>query len=225
MALDASLDAALQGAAPTIFVAVRIALPEYTIRLVDGSGVVAFDSQTFTGSDDTYGVLNAVEAIEEGTGEEAPKVRISFLPPSVSAIAGLTAPGVQGSAVPIWLGAVDPATGLVIGEPELLFLGELDEADLETDLGSQLLVMDVASIWERLFDLNEGARPNKDFHQSIYGTSDENGFNHVTGVQQQLYWAAEAPSGSRNYNAGGAGGGAGGTISRPAPGGWQDFVT
>ncbi len=203
MALDASLEAALQGAAPTIVVLLKIELPDHTIRLVDGAGVVAYESQTFTGEDETYGTLSGIESIEEGVGDEAPKVRISFLPPTVTAIANLTAPGVQGSPVNIWMGAVDPSTGLIVGDPELLFSGELDEAELATDQGSQILLMDVASIWERLFDSNEGARQNQDFHQSIYGTSNEGGFNDVTGVQKKLYWGFQGPTGAQNYGGGG----------------------
>lgn len=208
MALNASLDAALKSAAPTVFCALQIELPGHTIRVLDGAGAISFGGNTFTGSDATYGVLSAVESIAEEVGTEAPRVRFVFLPTSNTAMAGITAPQVQGSPVRLWYGAVNPQTGLVIGEPELLFLGELDEAELSGGMNSRTLTFDVASAWDLLFDQNEGARMNDAFWQWLY--PGDRGFQYVTGVQQKVYWGFNGPrTGSRNYYGGGAGGSGG----------------
>jgi len=191
MTLDASLDAALQGAAPLVCLLLKMELPGHTIRVVDGGGEVAFDAETYTGEDDIYGVLDNIETLSEQVGTEAPLVRLTFLPASLEALANLTNPANQGSSVSLWFGAVDPATGLIIGEPELLFLGELDTADVEVSEASTVVMFNVASAWERLFDASEGQRFNNAFIQSIYPGA--KGAEFVIAIQRDLPWGYDAP--------------------------------
>ena len=190
MALDASLNAAFQAPAVVAFCALEIALPSKTIRSTDGAGAVGFDGMVFQGADPDFGVLNVVEQITDQIGTEAPRVRFSFLPRSNNAKAQITSPGVQGSAVSFWVGVVNPATGLVIGQPELLFIGELDEASVDTDKGSDVITFDVASAWDRFFEGNEGARQTDAFQQANY--PGDRGFSFITGVDEQLYWGYKA---------------------------------
>ena len=191
MALNTSLDAALKGVAPLVTIMFEMVLPDHTIRVMDGSGEIPFGGETFTGSDPTYGVLNAIEDISEQVGTEAPRVRFSFLPASLTALANITAPDKQGSEVTVWLAAINPATGLLIGQPEVLFVGELDSAEIDYDPKSTVITFDVASAWERLFDANEGNRLNNAFHQSVW--PGERGFEFVTVVQRQEPWGYSGP--------------------------------
>lgn len=210
MALDASLDAALKGAAPLVCLLLKIELPDHTIRLVDGAGEVVHEGQTYTGEDQVYGVLDAVEEMTEQVGTEAPTVRFTFLPASLPALADITNPANQGSPIFAWFAAVDPATGLIIGEPELLFNGELDTAEVEASENATVISFDAVSSWERLFEANEGHRLNDKFWQSIYPGA--RGMQYVTEIQRDLPWGYDAPRPrvASDTNGGGGGGGAGG---------------
>jgi len=191
MALDASLNTALQGAAPLVCLLLKIELPDHTIRLVDGAGEVVFNAETYLGEDETYGVLENIETLSEQVGTEAPLVRLTFLPASVNALADLTDPTNQGAPVHIWFGAVDHATGALSGEPELLFFGELDTADVDVSSTSTVISFNVASAWERLFDANEGQRLNNAFIQSVYPGA--LGASFVIAIQRDLPWGYDAP--------------------------------
>jgi hypothetical protein len=191
MALDASLDAALKGAAPLVCLLVRVDLPEHTIRVVDGAGEVVFDSAVWRGEDSIYGVLDSIDTLSEQVGTEAPMVRLTFLPADLAALANLTDPTNQGSEVHVWLGAVDPASGAIIGAPELLFFGVLDAADAEVSTERTVIMLDVASAWERLFETNEGQRLNNAFIQSIYPGA--LGASYVISIQRDLPWGYDAP--------------------------------
>ena len=111
MALSPAMDSALQGLVVTAFCAVKIVLPGGTVRLIDGSGMVTFGSETYTGLDPVYGTLSAIEQINEEIATSAPRARITLMPPDNAAIVALTNPMVQGSAVTIWVGVVDSSTG------------------------------------------------------------------------------------------------------------------
>lgn len=190
MALDASLDAALKGAAPLVCLLLKIELPDHTIRLVDGSGEVNFDGEAYTGEDDIYGVLDGVEGITEQVGTEAPTVRFTFLPTSLQALADITHPANQGAPVYVWFGVVGD-NGLIVGEPELLFLGELDTAEVEAGETSTVIAFDVVSAWERLFEANEGRRLNDKYWQTLYPGA--RGLQYVTEIQRDLPWGYDAP--------------------------------
>ncbi len=191
MALDSTLDTALRGAAPLVVHLVKIALPAGTIRVLDGAGTLTHNAETYTGEDAVFGVLDGLEAIGEQVGTEAPAMRLTFLPATLSALSQLTDPANQGSAVSVWFGAVDPATGLLLGTPETLFVGELDTADVEVSTSRTVISFNVASAWERLFAVNEGQRLNNAFIQSLY--SGALGASFVIAVQRDLPWGYDAP--------------------------------
>lgn len=185
MALDASLNTALQGAAPLVCLLLKIELPGGDILLIDGAGEVVFNAETYLGLDDVYGVLDSIETLSEQVGTEAPMVRLTFLPASVNALADITDPANQGAAVHIWFGAIG-TDGLLIGEPELMFLGEIDTADVEVSTERTVVSFNVASAWERLFDANEGQRLNNAFIQSNYPGA--LGASFVISIQRSLPW-------------------------------------
>lgn len=190
MALNASLDAALKGAAPLVCLLLKMELPGHTIRASE-AGEVEFSGETYLGEDPVYGSLDNVESLSEQVGTEAPLVRLTFLPKTLAALADLTNPANQGSPVTLWFGAVDPTTGLLIGEPELLFFGELDTADVDVSEASTVITFNVASAWERLFAPSEGQRLNNAFIQSIYPGA--KGAEFVIAIQRDLPWGYDAP--------------------------------
>ena len=214
MPLNASLDAALKGAAPLVCLLVAVDLPGHAIRVTDGAGQVVFAGETYNGEDAVYGVLDAIESASEQVGTEAPTIRFTFLPASLPALADITSPSNQGADVKVWFGAVEPSTGLLIGEPELLFLGELDTAEVDASDTSTIITFDVASAWERLFEQSEGQRLNNTFHQSIW--PGEKGFEFVTQIQREEPWGYDGP---RPYIVTDVIGGQPGTGTAPGMGG------
>jgi hypothetical protein len=191
MTLSPQLDAALASPSPTWFGAVQIDLPAYTLRLLDGAGVASFGGGTFRGRDPVYGVLAAVEEIGDGTGDEAPGLSLTLHPASDAAAADLAAPAMQGSRVSIFVGAIDRATGLVVPEPELVFVGELDVPTLRSTRNGRSLELELVSTFERFFADDEGARLADGFHRSVW--PGELGLAFVTGVEQTVYWGVDAP--------------------------------
>jgi hypothetical protein len=100
----------------------------------------------------------------------------------------------QGSRVTVLVGVVDPATGIAIGTPEVLFLGEIDVPTLRLGEKSRQVEFTVVSVFERLFEVDEGERASDGFHQSIW--PGELGLSLVNGTEEKLWWGAKAPAGS-----------------------------
>ena len=190
--MDAALKAALQADAPTIFYAVELLLPSsVTIRLLDGPGALTISGNVFTGRDATYGVLGGIMSVTDGMGDEAPHLTFEIHPPSNAAAATLAAQAAQGSAVSLWMGAVNTATGAVIGAPDLIFSGQIDVPTLMVAEGTRSVSFDCASIFERFFEGDEGLEMSNASHQSIW--PGETGFDMVTNVARQLPWGSDAP--------------------------------
>lgn len=188
---DPVLQAALQDDAPFLFGAVEVALPGYTIRVLDGAGEITIGGHKFVGDDPVFGTLASIDATEETIGDEAPELTIGFLPPDASAAASLASAAMQGSIVRIMLGAFDPMSNTVIGAPEQLFLGEIDVPTLETSEGHRSVSFTVVSVFERLFEVNEGERASDGWHQSIW--PGERGLEYMTGTVKNLYWGTKRP--------------------------------
>ena len=185
------LDAALAGDAPTIFGAIEIVFPAYTLRLLDGAGVVSFGGKTFSGIDAKFGTLGSIDDLSEGMGDEAPGIAITLLPASDVVAADLAAANMQGSQVSIWLGAIDRASGLPIPDPMLLFLGEIDVPTLEGGGRERSVTYECVSVLERFMEEEEGVKLSSAFHEDIW--PGEKGFENVTGVTQDIYWGASGP--------------------------------
>jgi len=185
------LAAALKQSQVLVFNAIEIVLPSYTLRLLDGSGYVDFDGKTFRGFDETYGTLQSIEAFADGSDEQTPSLKVFFLPPTNTAAATLASVEAQGSPVNIWFGAIDPESGIVIDEPEHWFAGELDVPTLTVGSVGRILEYEVASVWERFFADDEGARLTDAYHQYLW--PGERGLEFHTEVQVQLPWGSDLP--------------------------------
>jgi hypothetical protein len=193
----------------------EIVLPSKTLRLCDG-GFIYWDGDKYQSSDDEFGTIESVDAVEERSGDEAPAGSLTFLPASTSAAATLSQPTFQGSPMRFWMAEVNEATGEVVGTPELLFDGELDTTTLRLSRGSRLLEMGFISVAERLFRVNEGNVLSTRFHQSIW--AGELGFDNATGISTTVAWGVAGPPRGSTAPSGGGGGfsgdfGGGGGIS------------
>lgn len=213
MSMYPAMLTALSSRNPLLVHLLRIELPGRTIRLVDGSGFVIWGvgeaAEAFEGEDAEFGRIAGFGDFTEGEGTEAPRQIIQLLPTGNAALSALTAPGAQGSPVSIYAAVVDPHSGQIIGEPDSRFVGELDDAGFGHGQNSTLLELEVASIWERLFDDNEGHRWNDAFWTSLFGPN-ARAFQHVTNANRKMYWGYNGPtsdSGGSNYGGGGSIGG------------------
>lgn len=208
---DPVLQAAVEAEVPYLFGAVKIEFPGYTLRLLDGSGEITIDGDLYVGEDDTFGTLDTIDVLTETIGDEAPEIQIGLLPPDGAASAELAAFSMQGSKVTIMLGAYDPASGSVVGTPEVLFYGELDVPTIELGQGSRSVGYTVVSVFERLFEVAEGERASDGFHQSIW--PGELGLEFMTGTAKNLYWGSKRPVGQNIGSSNGQALGVGGVIA------------
>ncbi len=201
--LTPALDAALRTIAPIIYGSIEINLPGYDLRLLDGAGILGVDGGTFLGRDPVFGVLDSIDEISDGLGDEAPAISLKLLPASGAAVGQLSSPTFQGSRVRARLGAVDRASGLSIGS-YVVFDGELDVPILTVGPAGRTLTFECVSSFERFFDNDEGAKLSDAFHQSIW--PGETGFANVTGIEKTIYWGVAAPSGANVVQRGGLAG-------------------
>jgi hypothetical protein len=192
--VDASLITALQGAAPTLVHLVTVTLSGATVRWMDtgGSGFVVWSGNTYSAENATYGALGAIGTIEDGADGQATVCDLTMLC-DATAMALWIAPERQGSLVTIHLGAVNPSTGLLIGEPELLFRGELDQPRLTAGQG-QMLIFDCITEEARMLEPNEEQRLTDSFQKSVW--PGDLGNEHITDVEKKIYWRANDPTGA-----------------------------
>lgn len=215
---DPTLTAALASDGAWFFGAIKIALPDYDLCLLDGAGEISFGGDTYRGQDATFGTINALDPITEAEGDEAPEWNLSLYPANGAATADLANAAMQGSIVQIFVGVMDPATGAPIGTPEVKALMEIDTAEYVSELGSREVQFTLISVFERLFEVDEGVRASDGYHQSIW--PGELGLQYMTGTDRNLYWGGKRPvgqlagSGFNNFGGGGGSGSGGITNER-----------
>lgn len=184
--LPPAMSAALADTRVLLFGAVRIALPGYTVRLLDGSGALMIGGELYQGRDTTYGVLDTIDGIDESMGEDAPTISIGIIPASDAALSALVDPAVQGSEVQVMVGVVDLSTGQPVATPYQVFVGELDVPTITWDDKDRRLEYRVVSVAERFFQIEEGRRLSSAFHQSVW--PGEKGLDYCTDVEITLAW-------------------------------------
>ncbi|WP_285020225.1 hypothetical protein [Novosphingobium sp. fls2-241-R2A-195] len=192
-----ALDAELAKDNVTIFGALTLDVGAHTIRLLDGSSHLLVNGNLYTGEDAKYGTWGSMESFEDGAGDEAPGLAVMLLPTDDDAAAALSGPSMQGEAVQIHIGAVNVATGAVIGEPFLLFDGEVDVTKHEFGKNMLQVSLECVGGMERLFFDDEGMRLAPAFHQQVW--PGEQGLNHVTGTQDTIYWGSNTPTRQTGY--------------------------
>lgn len=187
--MDADLILSLQGVAPTPILLVTVTLASATVRWTDG-GFTDWSGETYASEDDIYGVLGAVSEIEDGADGQATVCDLTILCDQ-TAMALWIDPTEQGATVTVHLGSLNRTTGLLIGEPELLFRGELDQPRI--GIGpSQSLVYSCITEEARMLEANEEQRLTDSFHKSVW--PGELGYDKVTELEQKVYWRADDPT-------------------------------
>lgn len=189
--MDTSLVVAYQQPAPIKCTLVRFDMPGGAICLTDG-GFAVHDAgegdgpETYFGRHPVYGVLSSVGSIKDGADAQTTRIDIVILPASDVATAALGNPSTQGVRVQWWEGVIDPATGGLMGQPELKFDGEIDKPRLQVG-ESWSLTLECGTQAERQLEPNADWRLNNSFHQKIWGTG-ELGLQFVDGVTRKKEW-------------------------------------
>ena len=166
----------------------RIDFPTGTVRLCEG-GIVRWGSDAFRGRHATFGVVGAIEGLEEGVGAMVPAMQLTLLPSDAATPGDLSQPGFQKSPVWLWLAEYDPATSQVIGTPQLQFLGQVDQTVLTLKKELRITVVSQA---ERLFSLNRGNPLSPVMHKRLF--PGETGEDQATGLGVSVAWGVESPS-------------------------------
>ena len=165
-------------------------MPGGPICLTDG-GFLVFDANEGEGPETYFdlhpscGTLDSVPSIKDGADSQTTRVEIILLPISDVAVAALGSPSAQGSRVQWWEGAVDWATGGLIGEPELKFDGEIDRARFTVG-ETWSLALECGTQAERQLEPNEDWRLNDAFHRLTW--PGELGLANVTNVTTKDEW-------------------------------------
>lgn len=187
---------------------IEIDLPGGMVRLCDG-GAVMWGANLFDGEHATLGSVAAMDQVEEGIGDDLPQWKITFAPADDADAVTITSATYQGRSIRFWLAEVAPETGLVVGTPELLLDGLIDQPVLRMSLESRLVEWSVMPRVERLLMMNEGNTLSGGFHKSIW--PGELGFDNATGQQLSVAWGVKAPPrgtvGGGSFAAPGRGGG------------------
>lgn len=184
--LSPAFAAALRGDRPLLVGMVEINLPGYDLLLLDGASQIMIGGRKFVGRDPTYGVLDSVKGLADTSGDQAPALTLGLIPAADTALATLVDPATQGSPVTASLGCVDLATGLIVPDPYVLFVGELDVPTIKWGKNNRRLEYRVTSIAERLFAVEEGKRLSDSWHQSVW--PGETGLALVTDVETYVPW-------------------------------------
>ncbi len=173
---------------------VTVGLPGHVIRWSDG-GFVRWDGQTYRARDERYGVLESIGEITDGVGDDASPVEIGVIPPTLASLEDLIAVDAQGGVVSIHLGAVDEATGLLIGAPYRLHRGRLDRPIV--GIGAMTLTYEVLTAEALGLEANEDQRLSDAFHQSVW--PGERGYEHQTSGTKKVWWRDDDPNNAIGY--------------------------
>lgn len=190
--MDPALIGALEGPSPVIAHLVTVELPSYTIRWAFEGGFVVWGANTYAFTDPTYGALGPMSEIEDGITGNATPLDLTVLCGSAGMTA-LIALGVQGSPVTVHLATVNFATGLLIGEPDLVFRGKLDQPSIAAG-SSQGLSFQCITEEARMLEPNEEQRLTPSFHRSVW--PGEAGYDLVVDLEQKIYWRDDDPTGA-----------------------------
>jgi len=188
--MDSALVAAFQKPAPIKATLVRFDMAGGAICLTDG-GFVYFDAGEGDGPElyldphPVYGSLDSIGSIKDGAEAQTTRIDIGVLPPSDVAVAALASPSTQGTRVQWWEGAIDHASGQLIGQPELKFDGEIDKPRFQVG-ASWVLTLECGTQAERQLEPNADWRLNDAFQQTVW--VGDLGLIFVDGVARKKEW-------------------------------------
>lgn len=186
---------ALQTSGPVKATLFQIDLPGGPVCLTD-AGYATFDAGEgeviFWGEHPTHGILSSAPNIQDGSQETTIRLDFTVLPRNDDAAAAFASPAAQGSRVRWWEAVIAFDTGLIIGEPELKFDGELDMARFSVGAAWEMVLV-CGTQAERQVEENADWRLNHSLHTRIWG-EDELGLVHVTNVTRKLEWRERPPN-------------------------------
>lgn len=200
MSLSPGFEADLNRDSLEVFVAVEIALPVHTVRLMSGSGSLSFlvdgSPATFSGEDAVAGTLSSLSQVEESIATEAPRFQISLMPPTTGGIADLASPLAQGSLVRAWAGTVNLDNGAVSIEP--IFTGFLDVVRETVTETARYVEVDCGTGFEYLQIFAEGMRWTDAAQREVW--PDDDGLAHIASAGNFPMWGVEAaaPQAAKN---------------------------
>lgn len=189
----------------------RLDLPSGSVYLSDG-GVTTWDGNTYASRDAALGGFSQISEISEGTGNELPELEIVFAPPSNAALTPLQTGAFQRSTVRLWLAEYNPATGAVVGTPDLRFAGQMDRVRQQYGLRQLSIILSCVPELEVLLFSDDGNGLSATFHKSIY--PGETGHDQATGLVIPIAWGVA--NGGNRGGTGSASGGFGGNVLQEA---------
>lgn len=186
--MHAEMIAALRAGWPIVHL-VTVILPAHTIRWTD-AGFLKWGADTWRCRDAIYGVLDSIGDITDGIDDDASPVAIRIIPPSLASMAALAAADAQGGWTTIHVACKNPATGLLVGEPYPLWLGELDQPKLIAG-ATRKLEYDIITGDARGLQPNEEQRQTDAFRHLIW--PGERGDEYATEGTKWVYWREDEP--------------------------------
>lgn len=203
--MDAAAIAGRSGKARWLVQILRWTTADFTLRLTTG-GFLVWNGELFTQRDRTYGSISDLPTFDDGVDGQNTRADIGFYPADHAALAAMADRKHQGARLEIYDCALDPDTGLLWGEPDLLFDGRADFARYIIG-DSEELILECGTEEALLNEPHEERRLSDPFHRSVW--PGELGLSHVTGVARKIYWRANEPGGSISGGGGYSGGGGG----------------
>jgi len=189
----------------------KVELPDHTSLISDG-GVTVFNSETYRPEDEVLGSMASIELMSEGTSQQIPALDINFAAPGVGAIAALSNGAIQQSPVRLWIAEYDLETGEVVGDPELRFIGIVDQPRIAASFRELTISITVVPEMEYLFSRPTGNELSASFHKSLY--PGETGHDNATGLSIPTAWGVASPPSARSQVRYGGGSGNGATGGR-----------
>lgn len=207
--MDSTAIAGRSGKAVWLVQLFRLITSDFTLRLTTG-GFLVWGSELFVQRDPTFGTLGDLPLFEDGVDNQTTRADFTLFPADHAALAALADRKHQGSIVEVFDAAVDPQTGLLMGDPDPLFRGVYDFARFVIGADEELII-ECGTEESRLNEPNEDRRLSDPHHREVW--PGELGLSHVTGVGRKIYWRAEQPGGGSGGMSGGGGYVSGGTHS------------
>lgn len=186
----------------------KIELPTRTLRLCDG-GFCYFGGEKYTGEDDLFGSIAAVDEFEAALGDSAEDALIVFLPPAGSPASSINSKAFQNSRARFWMGTIGP-DGKTVTTAEQLMDALVDYTVLRLRQSGRELEMVFIGRPEKLFLRQEGNSLNPRWHKAVW--PGELGLDNATGARITVAWGV---GGARGVSVGGGGAVLGGDILNP----------
>jgi hypothetical protein len=201
-------------------VLLRIDVPGGPVRLAE-AGVLRWGADLFYGEHTQFGKIATMAAVEEGVADELPQWQCSFHPKSITDGWAICNPQWQGERIRCWIAEWNPASGSVVGTPDMIFDGLIDVPTLR--VSNDALIVDYACMAraEKLLMLQEGNTLSSVFHKKIW--PDELGFDNATGIQTTRAWGVAGPPRGTSISSSWTGRPGGGVIVGEAGAGGADM--